>query len=193
MFYGKEEYRLEQSFFQLSANRQTFCRQLQEYKDLEHVLEATHKGKLGEKIKEGRESALMSKSLATIYTELPLDYDLKYLVYQGIHYDDLKNFYVRLELKSLLSKLSNIHNNDEHVQKMEVNYEVKEEFSLEDLNIDSINRYKQMLKVSRPTHILLTMSDLDFYTTLGIAKIGNDNKTHPTRAGLLMFGKEHLF
>lgn len=115
----------------------TAVKLLQEYKDLEHVLEATHKGKLGEKIKEGRESALMSKSLATIYTELPLDYDLKDLVYQGIHYDDLKNFYVRLELKSLLSKLSNIHNNDEHVQKMEVNYEVKEDFSLEDVDLVS--------------------------------------------------------
>lgn len=113
----------------------TAVKLLQEYKDLETVLDAHHKGKLGEKIKEGRESALMSKNLATIYTELPLDYDLKDLVYNGIHYDDLKNFYVKLELKSLLSKLSNIHNNDENVKKMEVKYELKEEFSFDDVDI----------------------------------------------------------
>lgn len=112
----------------------TAVKLLQEFHDLEHVLDAEHKGKLGEKIKEGRESAIMSKNLATIFTDLPLDFDIKDLTYKGIHYDELKNFYVRLELKSLLSKLSNIHSNDENTKKIEVDYELKETFSLDDVD-----------------------------------------------------------
>jgi len=112
----------------------TAVKLLQEYQTLENILEAEHKGKLGEKIKEGKESAIMSKNLATIFTSLPLDFDLKDLVYQGIHYDELKNFYVRLELKSLLSKLSNINSSDEKVEKMKVEYTLKETFSFDDVD-----------------------------------------------------------
>ena len=112
----------------------TAIKLLQEYQTLENILEAEHKGKLGEKIKEGKESAIMSKNLATIFTSLPLDFDLKDLVYQGIHYDELKNFYVRLELKSLLSKLSNINSSDEKVEKMKVEYTLKETFSFDDVD-----------------------------------------------------------
>ncbi len=66
-----------------------------------------------------------------------------------------------------------------------------EEFTLEDFNLDSISSYKQMLKASNPSHIFLTMPDEEFYLNLGIAKKGSDGILHPTRAGLLMFGKEY--
>ena len=58
-----------------------------------------------------------------------------------------------------------------------------EEFSLDDLNLDSINSYKQLLNVTSPNHIFLTMSDENFYLNLGIAKKGVDGKIHLTRAG----------
>lgn len=66
-----------------------------------------------------------------------------------------------------------------------------EEFTLEDLNLESIQSYKQILKASNPSHIFLTMTDEQFYLNLGIAKKGLDGLLHPTRAGLLMFGKEY--
>lgn len=66
-----------------------------------------------------------------------------------------------------------------------------EEFTLEDFNLESISSYKQMLKASNPSHVFLTMPDEQFYLNLGIAKKGADGQLHPTRAGLLMFGKEY--
>ena len=82
----------------------------------------------------------------------------------------------------LMIKDSNIQSNDKTCL---------EEFTLEDLNLESILSYKQMLKASNPSHIFLTMPDEQFYLNLGIAKKGLDGLLHPTRAGLLMFGKEY--
>lgn len=95
------------------------------------------------------------------------------------------------------------HEGDYHCSKQEIDLMIKdsssqsndktclEEFTINDLNLESISSYKQMLKASNPGHIFLTMPDEQFYLNLGIAKYGNDNKIHPTRAGLLMFGKEY--
>ena len=95
------------------------------------------------------------------------------------------------------------HEGDYHCTKNEIDLMIKdsniqsndktclEEFTLEDLNLESISSYKQMLKASNPSHIFLTMTDEQFYLNLGIAKKGTDGLLHPTRAGLLMFGKEY--
>lgn len=92
---------------------------------------------------------------------------------------------------------------DYHCTKQEIDLMIKdssyissdktclEEFSLNDFNVESINSYKQMLKATTPSHIFLTMSDEEFYLNLGIARKGSDGLLHPTRAGLLMFGKEY--
>ncbi len=95
------------------------------------------------------------------------------------------------------------HEGDYHCTKSEIDLMIKdssnqsndktclEEFDLEDFNLESILSYKQMLKASNPSHIFLTMPDEQFYLNLGIAKKGLDGQLHPTRAGLLMFGKEY--
>lgn len=95
------------------------------------------------------------------------------------------------------------HEGDYHCTKAEIDLMIKdsnnqsndktclEEFTLEDINLESILSYKQMLKASNPSHIFLTMPDEQFYLNLGIAKKGVDGLLHPTRAGLLMFGKEY--
>ncbi len=112
----------------------TAIKLLQEFNNLENVLATEHKGKLGEKIKAGKESAIMSKNLATIFTDLPLEFSLNDLMYKGVHYDDLKNFYLKLELKSLLSKLSNVSYNDKENKEKLIEYELKENFSLDDVD-----------------------------------------------------------
>ena len=95
------------------------------------------------------------------------------------------------------------HEGDYHCTKNEIDLMIKdsniqsndktclEDFTLEDINLESILSYKQMLKASNPSHIFLTMPDEQFYLNLGIAKKGTDGLLHPTRAGLLMFGKEY--
>lgn len=95
------------------------------------------------------------------------------------------------------------HNGDYHCTKEEVDLMIKdssnqsgdktclENFYIDDLSKESIFSYKQMLKATNPSHIFLTLSDEEFYLNLGIARKGTDNILHPTKAGLLMFGKEY--
>ena len=56
---------------------------------------------------------------------------------------------------------------------------------------DSIESYRQRMKQYRPGHVWEGLDDDQFLMKLGAAGIGNDDKIHPTAAGLLMFGYEY--
>ena len=60
------------------------------------------KGKMGEKIRAGMEDALMSKKLATILRNIPIDVDLEKATYQGYDYETLKSFYEKYDMNSLI-------------------------------------------------------------------------------------------
>lgn len=108
---------------------------------------------------------------------------IHYNLYNGTHRRDNEgDFHCTKVVVDSMIKDSNSQSNDKTCL---------EEFSLEDLNEDSISSYKQMLKLTNPSHILLTMPDDKFYLSLGIARKGTDGLLHPTRAGLLMFGQKY--
>src|ERR1700712_419667 len=58
------------------VGQKTACKLLTEYDTLENILEHADeiKGSLGEKIKAGKDNAIMSKKLATIITSVPVDF-----------------------------------------------------------------------------------------------------------------------
>lgn len=60
------------------------------------------KGKMGEKIRAGMEDALMSKKVATILRDIPIDVDLEKATYQGYDYETLKSFYEKYDMNSLI-------------------------------------------------------------------------------------------
>lgn len=72
---------------------------LQEHKD-------EIKGKMGEKIRAGMEDALMSKKLATILRNIPIDVDLEKATYQGYDYETLKSFYEKYDMNSLIKSMT---------------------------------------------------------------------------------------
>ena len=80
---------------------------LQEYKTLDNIYENIDsiKGKLKDKLVDGKESAYQSYELATIYTDVPIDTDFEKIKYKG--YDTLK--YLELleefEFYSLIKKI----------------------------------------------------------------------------------------
>lgn len=55
---------------------------------------------------------------------------------------------------------------------------------------DSIQRYRKQLAHINPNHTWNALNSTDFLMQLGATCIGTDEKTHPTAAGLLMFGYE---
>lgn len=64
------------------------------------------KGKMGEKIRAGMEDALVSKKLATILRNIPIDVDLEKATYQGYDYETLKSFYEKYDMNSLIKSMT---------------------------------------------------------------------------------------
>lgn len=56
---------------------------------------------------------------------------------------------------------------------------------------DTVKSYRNVMKATRPSHVWGSLDDDDFLVKLGAIGRGEDEKLHPTSAGLLMFGFEH--
>ncbi|MGF7032295.1 DNA polymerase-1 [Paenibacillus mucilaginosus] len=89
------------------VGEKTALKLLHEYGSLENVLEnaSSIKGKLGEKVAAHVEDAKMSKDLATIYREVPLEMTWDELAYSGYDDDALAEKLRKLEFKQILERL----------------------------------------------------------------------------------------
>lgn len=68
---------------------------------------------------------------------------------------------------------------------------VLEEMNTDVFNYESVRSYRMRMKLSRPGHVWEALEDNDFLLRLGAIGRGTDGLTHPTAAGLLMFGNEY--
>ena len=66
-----------------------------------------------------------------------------------------------------------------------------EEMSLEQLDRETIQSYRNRHRSFKPGHPWANLSDAEYLQKIGAAELGKDNKLHPTAAGLLMFGEEN--
>ena len=84
----------------------TALKLLQKYGSIEGLYENIDDvtGSTKDKLVEGKESAFMSKKIATIYKEVPVDYKLEDLEYTGPT-DELKDMYNELEFYSFLKEV----------------------------------------------------------------------------------------
>jgi DNA polymerase-1 len=81
---------------------------LLEYGSVEEVLNHVEdlKGKMKERIQENKKEALMSKELATIFREVPMEAGWDTYVYKGYEEEQLVPMFQKLEFKSLLERLN---------------------------------------------------------------------------------------
>ena len=68
---------------------------------------------------------------------------------------------------------------------------VLDSMSLNVFNYESLRHYRNRMKVTRPGHVWEVLEDIEFLQKLGAIGVGEDEKLHPTAAGLLMFGFEY--
>ncbi|MFF2090814.1 DNA polymerase I [Paenibacillus sp. NPDC058174] len=89
------------------VGEKTALKLLHEFGSVEEVLAHTEslKGKMKEKVEEHKESAIMSKKLATIYREVPLDKGADEIRYAGYEDAALAEAFRKLEFKSLIERL----------------------------------------------------------------------------------------
>jgi len=85
------------------VGEKTAAKLLKEYSTLENILDNADKikGKLGEKIMEGKEAAIMSKKLATIILEVPVEFHEENFLIKEINKPALKEVFEELEFKTL--------------------------------------------------------------------------------------------
>jgi len=89
------------------VGEKTAIKLLKEYGSVEALyeqIEAMKKSKMKEKLVENEESAKLSKKLATIFTEAPIDITLEDLNYPGPNEEELLNVWQELSFKSLIEK-----------------------------------------------------------------------------------------
>ena len=100
------------------VGEKTALKLLQEYGSVENIYENIDniKGALKQKLLDGKDSAFMSKEIATIYKEVPLDVDFESLKYLKVQ-PQLKDIYQDLEFYSLLSKMEVKKRNEARLQK----------------------------------------------------------------------------
>ena len=89
------------------VGEKTAAKLLAEYDTLENVLEHAHeiKGALGEKVRAGKESAIMSKRLATIITNVPVAFHEGDFRVEEWNKDALSAVFAELEFKTMATRL----------------------------------------------------------------------------------------
>lgn len=85
------------------VGEKTAAKLLSEYGTLENVLENAYliKGSMGEKIRAGKDSAIMSKKLATIILDVPVQFNAEEYKVSEFNKDLLNEIFTELEFKSL--------------------------------------------------------------------------------------------
>lgn len=85
------------------VGQKTACKLLTEWGSLENVLENADniKGALGEKIRKGREDAIMSKKLATIITDVPVEFHEEDFRLKEWNKEILKEIFTELEFRTV--------------------------------------------------------------------------------------------
>ncbi|MBA2330885.1 MAG: DNA polymerase I [Flavisolibacter sp.] len=87
--------------------QKTACKLISEYGSLENILENAEniKGAVGEKIKKGKDDAIMSKKLATIITDVPVQFHEKDFCLREWNKDVLKEILNDLEFRTVIRRL----------------------------------------------------------------------------------------
>jgi DNA polymerase-1 len=108
------------------VGEKTALKLLHDYGTVENVLEHVSelKGKLQEKVSENKEDALKSKSLATIFREVPMDQDWDAVKYEGFEPQPVSALFRKLEFKQLLGRLELSEQGEDRAELDEINFEI---------------------------------------------------------------------
>lgn len=122
------------------VGEKTAIKLLKEYGTLENLLQSIDKvsgKKLQEKLEEFKDQAVMSKELATITREAPVEIGLDQLEYEGSEKEKVVKIFKELGFNSLLDKVGGDVEAGDTVELEEIEFEQPEQISAEILGSDS--------------------------------------------------------
>jgi DNA polymerase I len=114
------------------VGEKTAIKLLKEFSTLEHLLESIDQvsgNKLKEKLEEFKDQALMSKELATIERNAPVEIDVENILYEGFTREKLTALFKELGFHSLLDKLGEDTTDVVHEELEEVEYQILSDIS----------------------------------------------------------------
>lgn len=116
------------------VGEKTGIKLLKQYSSIENLIEHTDelKGSIKKKIEENKDLALMSKELATIITNVPIEVKLEDLEYGDYNKDDVVDKFKEFGFTSLISKLLDIEGGETAI---------KEEIDLKIQHLDNIEYF----------------------------------------------------
>ncbi|MAU30701.1 MAG: DNA polymerase I [Flavobacteriaceae bacterium] len=96
---------------------------LKQFGSLEGLLQNTSelKGKLKEKIEQNKELGILSKKLATIITDVPINYNIEELEFNVTNLDKAREIFVELEFRRIVNSLNSIllKNNEKYKSELQ--------------------------------------------------------------------------
>ena len=117
---------------------------LHEFGSMENLLKNTEKikGKLREKIELNKDKGLLSKQLATILLDVPIEYNFESFKTEQPNIDKIKELFAELEFKRMTESFLKIYQNKtESLDKINLNEEVQFDlFSQSTENIDKLKK-----------------------------------------------------
>lgn len=145
------------------VGEKTAFKLIKEYGSVEAVLENIDNisgKKLKENLTEYSEQAIFSKKLATIMTNVPIDFDLDEIKSKDdYNKDQLKALFTKLQMKSILDKLSN-------------GEEEEPEIEIKITNIENNKELEALFKnINEEVYINFTYLNKEKYSTIEIDKI----------------------
>ncbi len=116
------------------VGEKTGIKLLKQYSTIENLIEHTDelKGSIKKKIEENKDLALMSKELATIITNVPIEVKLEDLEYGDYNKDDVVEKFKEFGFKSLITKLLDIEGGETTI---------KEEIDLKIEHLDNVEDF----------------------------------------------------
>ena len=81
---------------------------IQKYGTIENIykhIDEVDKAAVKKKLETGKENAFLSKDLATIYCEVPIDFDFEHAKFSDPDFEKVKGIFLELEFKALYAKL----------------------------------------------------------------------------------------
>lgn len=148
----------------------TALKLLQEYDSLENVYDNIDniKGATKQKLIDGKESAFMSKDIATIYNEVPVTYSLEELKYDGPDVNGLREMYSDLEFYSFLKDFK-----EEEKKEEKLEYKIIE--NIDDLKLkEKVSAYLEISEMNYHNADIYGMSLYDgenaYYVPLEVLK-----------------------
>lgn len=142
----------------------TATRLILEYGSVENLIEnldSMPEGKLKEKIRDHASLAMMSKRLATIFTQVPIDIDFSEFRIKEPDYETLLEVYKKLEFNRFMKKLSQSENGSGAQQQETTKEETKVLPEIRQVLVDSEAKFHEMTETLRKNGeaVLKVLSD----------------------------------